>query len=137
VFGGERPGYVDTRYGNPTVAALEGTLATLEGGETAGAYASGIAAIPATLPVLTLVAGDTVVVAQDVYKATSIVLMTVFACLGMNVRLVDMTDPDQVERTMRESHPKVVMAGVSSNMALPCRSLGRCGMQWRRIGFYS
>src|SRR5262245_41900548 len=71
VFAGERPGYVYTRYGNPTVSALERAVAALEGGETAVAYASGMAAIHATLLALEVMAGTTVVVAQDLYGATS------------------------------------------------------------------
>src|SRR5919108_3786838 len=50
IFGGERPGYVYTRYGNPTVAALERAVATLEGGETAVGSASGEGGHHATLP---------------------------------------------------------------------------------------
>src|SRR5262245_65796246 len=56
IFGGERSGYVYTRYGNPTVAALERAVATLEGGETAGAYATGTAAITASSVAARLVA---------------------------------------------------------------------------------
>src|SRR5947207_13357224 len=32
VFAGEKPGYIYTRYGNPTVAALEDVIRTVEGG---------------------------------------------------------------------------------------------------------
>src|SRR5512134_2857286 len=49
VFGGEESGYVYTRYGNPTVAALERAVADLEGGEEAVAFASGMAAVHAAL----------------------------------------------------------------------------------------
>jgi len=45
VFEGETRGYVYGRYGNPTVEALEGALAALEGAEAALAYSSGMAAI--------------------------------------------------------------------------------------------
>jgi cystathionine gamma-synthase/methionine-gamma-lyase len=118
IFSGERPGYVYTRYGNPTVAALEHAVATLEGGDTAVAYASGMAAIHATLLALEVVSGVAVVAAQDVYGATSALLATIFARQGVNVRLVDMTDLDQVESAIRELRPKVVLAEMISNPLL-------------------
>jgi cystathionine beta-lyase/cystathionine gamma-synthase len=118
IFGGERPGYVYTRYGNPTVAALERAVATLEAGETAAACASGMAAIHATLLALEVVSGVAVVAAQDLYGATSALLTTVFARQGVDVRLVDMTDLDQVESAIRELRPKVVLAEMISNPLL-------------------
>jgi len=118
IFGGERPGYVYTRYGNPTVAALERAVAILEGGETAVAYASGMAAIHAILLALDVVSGGAVVAAQDLYGATSTLLTTIFARQGVNVRLVDMTDLDQVERAVQELRPTVVMAEMISNPLL-------------------
>jgi cystathionine beta-lyase/cystathionine gamma-synthase len=118
IFGGERPGYVYTRYGNPTVAALERAVATLEGGETAVAYASGMAAIHAALLALEVVSGVAVVAAQDLYGATSTLLTTIFAPQGVNVHLVDMTDLDRVERAIHELRPKVVLAEMISNPLL-------------------
>ena len=49
VFAGTRQGYVYSRYGNPTVTALEEIVAVLEGGEAALAFASGMAAVHAAL----------------------------------------------------------------------------------------
>jgi cystathionine beta-lyase/cystathionine gamma-synthase len=128
IFGGERPGYVYTRYGNPTIAALERAVATLEGGETAVAYASGMAAIHATMLALEVVSGVAVVAAQDLYGATSTLLTTIFARQGVKVRLVDMTDVDQVEQGLRELRPKVVLAEMISNPLLKVVDLERLAM---------
>jgi cystathionine beta-lyase/cystathionine gamma-synthase len=125
VFGGERPGYVYTRYGNPTVAALERAVATLEGGDTAIAYASGMAAIHATLLALEVVSGAAVVAAQDVYGATSSLLTTIFARQGVKVHLVEMTALDRVESAIRELRPKVVLAEMISNPLLKVVDLER------------
>src|SRR5919108_1458257 len=125
IFGGERPGYVYTRYGNPTVSALERAVATLEGGETAVAYASGMAAIHATLLALDVVSGVAVVAAQDLYGATSTLLTTIFVRQGVNVHFVDMTDLDQVESAIRELSPKVVLAEIISNPLLKVVDLER------------
>jgi cystathionine beta-lyase/cystathionine gamma-synthase len=118
IFGGERSGYVYSRYGNPTVTALERAVATLEGGDTAVAYASGMAAIHATLLALDVVSGVAVVAAQDLYGATSTLLTTIFARQGVTVRLVDMTDLGQVEHALRELRPKVVLVEMISNPLL-------------------
>jgi cystathionine beta-lyase/cystathionine gamma-synthase len=125
IFGGERPGYVYTRYGNPTVTALERAVATLEGGETAVAYASGMAAIHATLLALEVVSGTAVVAAQDLYGATSTLLTTIFARQGVIVRLVDLTDLERVASAIRELRPKVVMAEIISNPLLKVVDLER------------
>src|SRR6266581_9370213 len=49
VFAGEKPGYIYTRYGNPTLAALETAMRTIESGAAACVYASGMAALHAAL----------------------------------------------------------------------------------------
>ena len=67
VLGGETQ-YDYARSGNPNRTLLEEKLARLEGGKYAFAYASGIAAISAVL--LTLNAGDHVILPDDVYGGT-------------------------------------------------------------------
>src|SRR5712692_6808646 len=49
VFAGEKPGYVYTRHGNPTLTAFEDALRKVEGGAVSCAYSSGMAAIHAAL----------------------------------------------------------------------------------------
>ena len=49
VFSGEGGDYVYSRYGNPTVSALEAALLTIEEGKVSVAYSSGMAAIHAAL----------------------------------------------------------------------------------------
>lgn len=70
--GFERPDQAGlyTRYANPTVRVVEEKLAALEGGEEAVAFASGMAAISATLGAL-LREGDRLVAAADLYGGTS------------------------------------------------------------------
>src|SRR5919109_3446710 len=78
VFAGERAGYVYTRYGNPTTAALEEAVRTLEGGAAACAYATGMAALHAVLFACELHPGATVLASQDIYGATTDMLYTIF-----------------------------------------------------------
>ena len=49
VFGGEKQGFVYTRYGNPTTSALEEAVRDIEEGAVACAYATGMAAVHAAL----------------------------------------------------------------------------------------
>jgi methionine-gamma-lyase len=68
VYGGEKPGYMYTRYGNPTIHALEAKIAALEGGEAALATSAGMAAI-STAILGYIKAGDHVVASRSLYGA--------------------------------------------------------------------
>lgn len=68
-FAGEEDGYIYSRLGNPTVAALENKMAFLEGGGAALAFGSGMAAVSAVLVSLTK-AGDHIVCSQGLYGCT-------------------------------------------------------------------
>ena len=68
VYGEEKFGYMYTRYGNPTIGALEEKLAALEGGEAALAAASGMAAISSAI-LGYVKSGDHVVAARSLYGA--------------------------------------------------------------------
>src|SRR5689334_17539829 len=70
VFTGEIKDYIYSRYGNPTVAALEEALRVLEGGAVARAYASGMAALHAALLGSDLTSGSVVLASRDLYGAT-------------------------------------------------------------------
>jgi cystathionine gamma-synthase len=87
--------YDYARAGNPTRAALEEAVATLEGAAGAYAYASGLAAIDAV--VRTLSPGDEVIVGLDAYGGTWRLLTQVWQKWGLTVTAVDLTDPDALD----------------------------------------
>jgi cystathionine gamma-synthase/methionine-gamma-lyase len=118
VFATTQQGYVYPRYGSPTVAAFEAAIANLEGGEAAHAFASGMAAIHATLLAAGIRAGTTVVAALDVYGATYTLLNRLFTELGATVRLVDVADLTAVEAALEELHPVALVAETISNPLL-------------------
>src|SRR5262245_741931 len=118
IFGGEQEGFVYTRYGNPTVAALEEAVAQLEEGEAAVGFTTGMAAVHAALLGVELQSGDTVVCSQDVYGATYSLLSTVFARLGVKVVFVEIEDVPSVSATITEARPKVVWIETISNPLL-------------------
>ena len=92
--GGHR-GFEYSRSGNPTRAALEECLASLEGARHAFAFASGLAA-SATLLLATLRAGDHIVLGDDVYGGTYRLVANVLDAYGIRVTRVDTRDPDAI-----------------------------------------
>jgi cystathionine beta-lyase/cystathionine gamma-synthase len=118
VFGGEKPGYVYTRYGNPTTAALETVMRDVEEGAIACAYATGMAAVHAALIACDLKAGSTVLASQDLYGATTSLLQSVFSAFGVKTVTVDYSDLAQVREKAREFRPQVLIAETISNPLL-------------------
>lgn len=97
---GERDGYLYTRWGNPTIRALEEKLAALEGGEAALATASGMAAVSTAL-LAVMGAGDHVVAAHQLYSGTHHLLARELPRFGVEATFVDPTDPQNWERALR------------------------------------
>ncbi len=93
--------YVYGRGRNPTREALEESLATLEEGKYALAFASGMAAIT-TLTTL-LKKGDHVVVVDNVYGGTYRLFRQVMENFGMSFDFVDMTDLGKTEAAIRDN----------------------------------
>lgn len=98
---GEHKGYDYSRTNNPTRAALEQCLASLEGGEYGLAFSSGMGAITTVL--LMLKSGDHVVVCDDVYGGTFRLFHQVLENLGLNFTFVDMTDLQATARAIRSN----------------------------------
>jgi methionine-gamma-lyase len=90
------PGYTYTRgYGNPTVAAFEEQMASLEGTEAAFGFASGMSAIHTVLAAHAG-AGDRVVMSRELYGGTYALATRLLPRNGVEVTLVDPHDVDAV-----------------------------------------
>ncbi len=113
-----KEGYVYARHGNPTVAALEMAVAALEGGETAVAFASGMAAIHVALLAAGARAGAAVVAARDLYGATYLLLDRLLRSQGVTIRFVDVTDLAEVETACAEVRPIALLVETISNPLL-------------------
>ncbi len=109
---GVNKGYEYSRVSNPTREALETSLASLEGGASAHAFASGMAAISALVTMLR--AGDHVVCGEDVYGGTPRLFNQVVARYGVAFTYVDTTDPDALRRALRP-HTRLVHIETPSN----------------------
>src|ERR1700752_409571 len=126
VFGGEKQGFIYTRYGNPTTAALEEALLDVEEGATACAYATGMAAIHAALLACDLRAGSTVLASQDLYGATTGLLNNVLAKFGVKTVQIDFSDLEAVREKAREIRPQVLIAETISNPLLKVCDIEAC-----------
>lgn len=118
VFSGEGGDYVYSRYGNPTVAALEDALAEIEAGKVSVAYASGMAAIHAALMACELAPGSLVLASQDIYGASFDLLYKIFAPLGIKTKTADFNDLDSLKTKTEELKPRVLLAETISNPLL-------------------
>lgn len=96
----EIPGYYYSRSGNPTNSVLENKIAAIEGAEAAVSTASGLGAISCVL-VAFLKAGDHVVCGECVYGGTNFIMRTNLAQFGIDVTMVDITKPEEVEAAIQ------------------------------------
>src|SRR4029078_5462683 len=87
---------------NPNRASLEQCLAELEGGIAAACFSSGSAA---TMTLLEGVGAGHVIVPRGAYFGTIKLARAVFGPWGLELSLVDMTDPQNVARAMRADTP--------------------------------
>src|SRR5438093_1197019 len=94
------PGYIYTRWANPTTRALEEKVALLEGGEDALATSSGMGAVSAA--VLTAVKpGDHAVAPSAIYQATYQLFADILPSYGVQTTLIPDSSTDAYERALR------------------------------------
>lgn len=106
-------GNIYTRLMNPTTDVFEKRVAALEGGAAALATASGQAAI--TYAILNIAgAGDEIVSATSLYGGTYNLFSTTLAKLGITVRFVDSSDPENFRKAIT-SKTKALYAEVIGN----------------------
>jgi len=91
-FKGEQPGPIYARFTNPTVNMMETRLAALEGAERCVAFASGMAAILATVMGL-MKAGEHVVASRSIFGSTVQLFSNILGRFGIETTYVSPTDP--------------------------------------------
>lgn len=99
-FKGEEPGFIYSRYANPTVDMFEKRMCALEGAEDARAMASGMAAVSAAL-LCSVKAGDHVVAARALFGSCRWVVETLLPRYGIQSTLVDGIDIGEWEKAVR------------------------------------
>ncbi|MEZ5322910.1 MAG: PLP-dependent transferase [Microthrixaceae bacterium] len=114
------------RYGNPTVAAFEDAIATMEGAEACRAFASGMGAISAVVLGL-LSSGDHVVTQYQLYGGTQLFFNAVCPRFGIDVTFVDGTDPDAWDAAVIPGRTMMCFAESPANPRLDLVDLCRLG----------
>src|ERR1700691_2944805 len=99
-FKGDDPGYIYSRFANPTVSMFERRMALLEGVEAARATASGMAAVTASL-MGQLKAGDHIVAARALFGSCLYVVEELLPRFGVASTLVDGADLSPCGAPMR------------------------------------
>ena len=124
VFQGTAKGYVYGRQGNPTSAALETKVSGMEEGVASACFATGMAAIGATMLAL-LREGDHVVSSRFLFGNT----VSLFATLeahGIKVTFVDSTDVANVQAALTPA-TRLVFVETIANPRTQVADLARIG----------
>jgi len=110
IFAKQQPGYVYTRLGNPTIKLLEAKINALEGGDfkrahpdvtvSTQAFSSGMGAISATLMAVAS-AGDTIIMGDVLYGATTHLADNILKRLGIRVVEVDTSNLVELAAALR------------------------------------
>ncbi len=116
-FKGTAPGFIYSRYANPTVSMFEERMRLLEGAEAARATASGMAAVTAAF-LCHLKAGDHVVAAKALFGSCRYVVEDLLPRYGIGSTLVDGTDPGQWKRAVKKGKTKALFLESPTNPTL-------------------
>ncbi len=101
-FSGKKPGYVYSRYSNPTISMFEQRMAALEGAEAARATATGMAAVTTALMGMVR-AGDHVVAAKALFGSCRWVIEEWLPRFGVTSTLVNGTDLDAWKKAVQKN----------------------------------
>lgn len=107
-FSGEDPGFVYSRYANPTTQMFEERLALLEGAEYCRALASGMAAVHVALTGL-LKAGDHLVAGRALFGSCNWIVANLLPRFGVETTFVDAVDLDAWKAAMRPNTAVVLL----------------------------
>jgi methionine-gamma-lyase len=117
----EKPGWFYGRLGNPTQDALEAAMCELEQGESALAFASGMAAVSASI--LTIVkTGDHIVAPESHYSTTGSFLEYLAENFGVSTTYIDQTNAENYRDAIREN-TKIFYLETPSNPTLKISDL--------------
>jgi O-succinylhomoserine sulfhydrylase len=99
-FKGQEPGFIYSRYSNPTIEMFERRMIELEGAQAARSTATGMAAVTTAI-LAPLRAGDHVVASKALFGSCLYVVQDLLPRYGIETTLVDGLDLDQWRRALR------------------------------------
>ena len=112
VFQGKKPGFAYGRAANPTTAALEEKITTLECGVSTCCFATGMAAISATMLTL-LRSGDHLISSSFLFGNTNSFFNTL-KTFGIEVSFVDATDVKNVKNAIQPNTKAVFVETIAN-----------------------
>jgi O-succinylhomoserine sulfhydrylase len=101
-FNGEAPGFVYSRYLNPTLAMLEERLALIEKAERCCVMASGMAAVFASM-MCQLKAGDHIIASRVLFGSCHYIITEILPRYGVEITLVDGKDNAAWKEVFKEN----------------------------------
>ncbi|MDR1345552.1 MAG: PLP-dependent aspartate aminotransferase family protein [Bacteroidales bacterium] len=126
-FAGENSDFIYTRIGNPTIAALENTLAQLEHGAKCVAVCSGMAAVNCAYMAL-LKGGDHIISTDAVYGSSRVVMEKYWSQYGVEASYVDTASLENVKRAYRPN-TKVLYIETPTNPTIAITDL-KAAAEW-------
>lgn len=112
-FNGEAPGYVYSRYLNPTLKMLEDKLALLEGAQAACVMASGMAAVFASI-MCQIKAGDHFIASKVLFGSCFHIATKILPNYGIDVTLVEGTNEDEWRQAFKPN-TKIIFIETPAN----------------------
>lgn len=128
---GETKGYDYTRAGNPNFTILESTVASLEKGQYATVFSSGLGGLTAILS--TGATGDRIVIIEGVYGGTYRLLHSVFNRLGIICETIKADNLENLEDLLSKK-PKWLLFETPTNPLLDIFDIEACAKIARRHG---
>lgn len=124
LFSKESEGYIYTRMGNPTTAALEENVAVLENGCGAVATSSGMAAIT-TIYMTFLGQGLHMVSTDCLYGPSRVVMERDFSRFGVEYAYINTSDLDEVKKAF-QSNTKLLFIETPANPTIALTDIEAC-----------
>lgn len=120
---GGHKGFEYSRTHNPTRAALEASLASIEDGNHGLAFGSGLAAIDAVMKLLT--PGDEVISTNDLYGGTYRLFTKIFEKFGIKFHFVGMSDVGAIEDKINRN-TKLIWVETPTNPMMNVVDIAAC-----------
>ncbi len=123
LFKDEETGYIYTRLGNPTINLLAQKMALLESAEAGLVFASGMAAIFATV-LACCKSGEHIVSDKVIYGGTYALFQHLLPRIGITTTFVDTTDDSQIKSAIR-TNTKMILIESPANPTLKINDIRR------------
>jgi cystathionine gamma-synthase/methionine-gamma-lyase len=132
-LGGAEGVFVYSRYGNPTVEAMETAVAALEEQESALGLGSGMAAVNLAL-LACAKSGTRIVASRDLYGASVKLLDVIYRTLGVETEFVDIRDLEVLEAALSHGDVRAVIAETISNPLLRVTDIAAVAERAHAVG---